>query len=321
MKRYGVLALVFLVFGVIFASNGAGREAEPSVATKKSAAYTRTDDIIYGRKYGMALTMNLLKPANPNGAAVLWVISSGFFSSHEETLDPGFVSRVEPLLDRGYTVFLVMHASAPQFELREVNKDIHRAVRFVRSHAGDHGFDPQRIGITGSSAGGYLASWLGTTGCAGNAAAADPVERASSQVQAVACFFPGTDWMNFPNPGEDVIAISERLGTIAGFRFKEYEPKRREFIPLLDSEKVREILKELSPINHVTAQSAPMLFIFGDQDSLTPIRTQGTPMLEKLKAAGVPCDIIVKPGCGHSWPGIENDSPSIADWFDKYLRK
>ena len=42
-------------------------------------------------------------------------------------------------------------------------------------------------------------------------------------------------------------------------------------------------------------------------------------MLEKLKAAGVPCDIIVKPGCGHSWPGIEKDSPSIADWFDKYL--
>ena len=45
--------------------------------------------------------------------------------------------------------------------------------------------------------------------------------------------------MNFPNVGEDVIAISERLGTIAGFRFKEYEPKRRKFIPLLDSEKVR----------------------------------------------------------------------------------
>ncbi len=50
MKRYGVLALVFLVFGLISASNVAGGEAEPSVATEKSAAYTRTDDIIYGRK-------------------------------------------------------------------------------------------------------------------------------------------------------------------------------------------------------------------------------------------------------------------------------
>jgi acetyl esterase/lipase len=313
MKKYNKLALVIFILGVIFAASAAGGETERPFPARKPAAFTRTDDIIYGRKYGMALTMNLLKPANSNGAAVLWVISSGFFSSHEETLDAGFVARVEPLLERGYTVFLVVHGSAPEFELREINKDIHRAVRFVRCHAGDYGIDPQRIGITGSSAGGYLATWLGTTGCAGNAAAADPVERASSRVQAVACFFPGTDWMNFPNPGEDVIEISERLGTISGFRFKEYEPKKREFIPITDREKVRELLKELSPINHVTAQSAPMLFIFGDQDSLTPIRTQGTPMLEKLKAPGVPCDIIVKPGCGHSWPGIEKDSPSIAD--------
>ena len=73
----------------------------------------------------------------------------------------------------------------------------------------------------------------------------------------------------------------------------------------MDRENVRDILKELSPINHVTAQSAPMLFIFGDKDNITTIGTQGTPMLEKLKAAGVPCEIIVKPGRGHSWPGIK----------------
>jgi acetyl esterase/lipase len=319
IKKHDRLASVCFILGVILASGVAGGETERPVPARKPAAYTRTDEIIYGRKYGMALTMNLLRPASPNGAAVLWVVSGGFLSSHEETLDSGFISRVEPLLDRGYTVLLVVHGSSPQFELREINKDIHRAVRFVRCHADDYGIDPQRIGITGSSAGGYLATWLGTTGCVGDAAAADPVERASSRVQAVACFFPGTDWMNFPNPGEDVIAISERLGTIAGFRFKEYEPKKREFIPIMDREKVRGILKELSPINQVTAQSAPMLFIFGDKDIITTIGTQGTPMLEKLKAVGVPCEIIVKPGLGHSWPGIAKDSESIAAWFDTHL--
>ena len=319
MKKNDVMIGVFLVLGVVFASQDVSGETERPIPARKPAVYTRTDDIIYGRKYGMALTMNLLKPANPNGAAVLWVISGGFFSSHEETLNAGFVARVEPLLNRGYTVFLVVHGSAPQFELREITKDIHCAVRFVRCHAGDYGIDPQRIGITGGSAGGYLATWLGTTGCDGNEASADPVERASSRVQAVACFFPGNDWMNFPNPGEDVIAISERLGTISGFRFKEYEPQKCEFIPVTDREKVRGLLKELSPINHVTAQAAPMLFIFGDKDTITTIQTQGTPMREKLKAVGVPCEIIVKPGLGHSWPGIEKDSESIADWFDKHL--
>ena len=321
MKKQTLIYWVFLALGTLFVPKAVGEITERPIPTPKSAAYTRTNDIIYGRKYGMALTMNLLKPATPNGAAVLWVISGGFFSSHEETLNAGFVARLEPLLDRGYTVFLVMHGSAPQFELREISKDIHRAVRFVRCHASDYGIDPQRIGITGGSAGGYLATWLGTTGCDGNAASKDPVERASSRVQAVACFYPGTDWMNFPNPGEDVIAISERLGTISGFRFKEYEPKQREFIPVTEREKVRDLLKELSPINHVTAEAAPMRFIFGDKDTITTLATQGTPMLEKLKAAGVPCEIIIKPGCGHSWPGIEKDSPLIADWFDRYLRK
>jgi acetyl esterase/lipase len=62
-----------------------------------------------------------------------------------------------------------------------------------------------------------------------------------------------------------------------------------------------------------------MRFIFGDKDTITTIGTQGTPMLEKLKAAGVPCEIIVKPGRGHSWPGIEKDSVSITDWFDTHL--
>ena len=146
-KKHEVLASGLFVLGVIFASTVAGGAAEPSLAAKKPAVYTRTNDILYGRKYGMALTMNLLKPTKPNGGAVLWAISGGFFSSHEETLNSGFVSRVAPLLDRGYTVFLVVHGSAPQFELREINKDMHRAVRFVRCHAGKYGIDPQRLSL------------------------------------------------------------------------------------------------------------------------------------------------------------------------------
>ena len=45
-------------------------------------AFTRQEDVIYGRKDGMALTMDVLTPKDKaNGAAVVWVISGGFFSS------------------------------------------------------------------------------------------------------------------------------------------------------------------------------------------------------------------------------------------------
>jgi len=60
-------------------------------------------------------------------------------------------------------------------------QDAARAVRMVRHHASEHGVDPGRIGIMGSSAGGHLASTLLTHFDGGNPVAADPVERESSR--------------------------------------------------------------------------------------------------------------------------------------------
>src|SRR5690606_22279404 len=60
-------------------------------------------------------------------------------------------------------------------------EDAARAVRLVRARAAEWGIDPARVGIMGSSAGGHLASTLLTHFDAGDASAADPVERQSSR--------------------------------------------------------------------------------------------------------------------------------------------
>ena len=53
-------------------------------ALAKDPEYTRKVDIVYGRKYGTALTMDVFTPKeNANGAAIVWVISGGWFSAHE----------------------------------------------------------------------------------------------------------------------------------------------------------------------------------------------------------------------------------------------
>ena len=44
--------------------------------------YTRTEDVIYGRKDGIALTMDVFKPLKANGAAVIEIVSGGYFSAH-----------------------------------------------------------------------------------------------------------------------------------------------------------------------------------------------------------------------------------------------
>src|SRR5262245_3539476 len=96
------------------------------LAADEPPAFTRKEDVIYGRKFGVALTMDVITPAKPNGKGVIWVISGGWFSDHG-AINPGFVS---PLLERGYTLFAVVHGSQPKFTIPEIVDDMHRSVRF-----------------------------------------------------------------------------------------------------------------------------------------------------------------------------------------------
>ena len=57
----------------------------------------------------------------------------------------------------------------------------------------------------GASAGGHLSLMLGTAADAGDPNATDPVDRESSRVQAVACFFPPTDMLNYGKPGVELM--------------------------------------------------------------------------------------------------------------------
>ena len=84
--------------------------------------------MIYGRKDGTALTLDVFTPQKANGAAVILVVSGGFYSSHE-AVSPLLAG---PLLKRGYTVFAVIHGSQPRYTVPEIVRDIDRAVRFVR---------------------------------------------------------------------------------------------------------------------------------------------------------------------------------------------
>src|SRR5262249_16542421 len=58
--------------------------AEPRVAPAQvDPTFTRQADVIYGRKYGTALTMDVFTPKqNANGAAAILVVSGGWSSAH-----------------------------------------------------------------------------------------------------------------------------------------------------------------------------------------------------------------------------------------------
>ncbi|QEH34990.1 Acetylxylan esterase precursor [Aquisphaera giovannonii] len=290
--------------------------ARPATAAGDPPAFTRTEDVVYGRRDGMALTLDVFRPAKPNGLGVIQVISGGYFAAHE-MIQPG---SIRPLLDRGYTVFAVVPGSQPRYQVPEIEKNLNRAVRFIRHNAKAYGIDPNRIGITGGSAGGNLSLLVATAGDAGDPKARDPIDRESSRVQAAAVFFPLTDLLNWGKPGVEHVGTQGHPQPFkAAFDHREMDRAKGTAERITDPEKLRAITKGISPIYAVTPDDPPILLIHGDRDGLVPLQ-QSESFLKALRAAGVKAELSVKPGGDHGWPGMEKDTERMADWFDTYLK-
>jgi acetyl esterase/lipase len=291
--------------------------AAGAIRAQDAPEFSRTRDVIYGRKAGLALTMDVFTPKKKlNRRGIICVISGGW-RSHPDAIRP---QMFYAFLERGYTVFAVIHGTQPRFTVPEIVEDIHRAVRFVRYHAKDYRIDPDRLGITGGSAGGHLSLMMGTAGTDGDRKAKDPVDRVSSRVQAVACFYPPTDFLNWGKEGAILDANHMDRRFRAAIDFRELDIDERVFKRVTDEKKVQELLRRISPACHVTADDAPTLIIHGDKDKLVPLQ-QSERMCAKLKEAKVPAKLIVKKDCGHGWFTILKDTETLADWFDEYLKE
>lgn len=267
---------------------------------------SRISDVIYTKHDGVALTMDVFKPAKPNGIGVLWMVSGGWVSNHT-AINPGIAKY---FTDRGMTFFQVVHGTQPRFTLPEIVKDIHRAVRFVRTNASQYGVDPNRLGISGGSAGGHLSLMMGAWGNPGKPDAPDPVERQSSRVQAVACFYPPTDFLNYGKESQWAYEVPALKGYWPAFGVTERTTKDQ-----LDS-----LGKTTSPIYGDLSALPPTFIIHGDADLLVPIQ-QAQRFVEQAKSKGATVQLDVRPGKGHGWPGIEKDAALLADWFEKHLSK
>jgi acetyl esterase/lipase len=250
----------------------------------------------------MALTYDVIRPtSNPNGAAVLFMVSGGWVSMWAKPEGvvrgdkPAGLNLFEKIVDRGYTLILVRHGSSPYFKVPDAVSDVKLAIRHVRTRAKDFQIDPGRIGVCGGSAGGHLSLVLGSMGDDGNESGRDDTEKASSRVQAVVAYFPPTDIREYVNHK----SLSTQFPAIV---FPE------------------ELADDVSPLLAVSADDAPTLLIHGDKDELVPI-FHSERFLEAMKKANATCELIVMKGAAHGFPGDQGTQAETAllDWFDKYL--
>lgn len=261
-------------------------------------------DVVYGHKQGVALTMDVFKPAKASGIGVIWIVSGGWVSDHRN-INPALA---KVFTDRGMTVFEVVHGSQPRFQLPDILNDVHRAVRFIRANASTWSVDKNRLGISGGSAGGHLSLMIGNGPREGSPSARDLVERETSKIQAVACFFPPTDFLNWGKDGAAATDNSMLRPFYGAFGITDKTSK----------EQALEIGRSLSPILLISKSSPPTLIYHGDADTLVPLQ-QSQSFIAKLKAAGVPGELVVRAGKGHGYPETATDLKYFADWFEKYL--
>jgi acetyl esterase/lipase len=280
-------------------------------------ACTRTEDVIYGRKFGMALTMDVFQPAQKNGYGVIFLVNGAWYSSHDPESVPFNYPCVspenyKPYLDAGYTVFAVVTSSAPKFSIPEIIEDLPRAVRFIRYNAAKYGVNPAHLGVLGSSSGGHLSLMMGTTGKPGSPDAKDPVDRESSELGAVACFFPPTDFLNWGGPGIDGVGLAS-MG-----------PLWIVFGPRAWTEPSRQILgREISPIYYITPKMPPTLIIHGDADNVVPLQQSESFVKRAAEVGAPPVKLVVRKGKGHGWGDFwksQEDVSLFVDWFDENLR-
>lgn len=267
-------------------------------ACERSAVADETREVIYGHKDGLALTFDVFEPiGDPNGAAVVFVVSGGWFSKWWPPEQTRLL--LSPFLVAGYKGFAVRHGSSPRYSIAEAVGDVRQAIRVIRRDANTYAIDADRIGVTGMSAGGHLTLMLATTGDDGNPNAADPLKRGSCRIAAGVALVPPSDITNYVWSTPDL------------------DPKYRNF-PGLDI--TRAEAKAVSPLYSVTPDDAPCLIVSGGKDTLV-LPEQGRWIHEKMETVGVENKFVLYEDADH---GLGSDMPKAVGeaivWFNKYLK-
>jgi len=179
--------------------------------------------------------------------------------------------------------------------------DCKAAIRWIRAHASEHGLDPNRIAVWGSSAGGHLVSMLGVSGGVPELEGQiGPNLTQSSVVQCVVDFYGPSDLLTMDDQGSkmDHSSADSPEGLLLGAVVKDAPDRAR----------------SASPAHHVNAGDAPVLIVHGNIDPTVPYQ-QSVIFRKALGDANVPASLLTVEGGGHG-PGF---GPAVTETVHRFL--
>jgi len=238
--------------------------------------------------------MRVYRPAVPNGAAVLVAGGGGYFRIQ---LWKESTPAAEWLQARGFTVFeLIYRLPNDGWDAAAPFMDAQRAMKIIRTRAGEFGIEPAKIGIMGFSAGGHLAGFTAYQPERALYAGADAYEQVSARPDFAVLLFP-------------VVTLRKPYDTTR---------TRREIVGEKASTRAE---TEWSLDTHAGKDAPPTIIFAAADDAITP-PGHGILLFETLTAAGASAELHLFRDGGHGW-GLGKPGQVISQWpglFEHWAR-
>ena len=284
------------------------------VAANEAPNYVQLLDVVFGEVHGTGLLMDVFTPTGTaNGHAIVDVASGAWHSDRGKIRDHTLAQLYSTFCGRGYVVFAIRPGSKTRYTALEMDHHVKLGIRYVKENAEKYHIDASKLGLTGASAGGHLATLAALTPAESQPTAKNKMDRHDTSVAAVAVFFPPTDFLEWQDGKMVDLKVLGPLLSVGANSGNEGVLNGK------SNAELQEMAKAISPLYQVKKPSVPFLLIHGDADKVVPL-SHSQKLAKAIQSAGGSAELIVKEGGGHPWLTLPEEVVVMADWFDKQLK-
>ena len=284
------------------------------VKANEGTNFAQLQDVVFAEVHGTGLLMDVFTPTGPaNGKAIVDIASGSWYSDRGKIRDHTLAQMYSTFCGRGYVVFAIRPGSKTRYTALEMDQHVKLAIRHIKDNAIKYHIDSSKLGLTGASAGGHLASLAALTPIASDPTSKNKMDRQDTTVAAVAVFFPPTDFLEWRDGKMVDLKVLGPLLAVGATSANEGALNGK------SNEELQAMAKAISPLYQVGKPTIPFLFIHGDADEVVPL-SHSQKLVKAIQSAGGSAELIVKEGGGHPWLTLPVEVGVMADWFDKQLQ-